>query len=267
MSIRSLKILFPIRFLFISKRISKLFIYTLVWLSIPLLFYIPKIKSEISYNESFLTPYSVSVSGYVRNDGTIVQSYKRRPPGSVINDKPFEERIDVLNDRIMIIYSLFFISIIVFLYYLFKELRLLDKNFEKYIHSEITLKINLNLSDLYIKPTHLINRNISRHTTSKIYNCVYCKKTIEYNEFHHSSLAKTKPQKTCKNCMLKMQLKFRDELFYIDKFESKLQLFVNEYENILLINFKGYKVDKNKIENYFYKKIKESRISLNNNFN
>lgn len=39
-----------------------------------------------------LTPYSVSVSGYYRRDGTYVRPYKRRPPGGVPYDAPFESK-------------------------------------------------------------------------------------------------------------------------------------------------------------------------------
>jgi hypothetical protein len=37
-----------------------------------------------------LTPYSVSVRGYYRRDGTYVGPYHRRPPGGVPHDAPFE---------------------------------------------------------------------------------------------------------------------------------------------------------------------------------
>lgn len=37
-----------------------------------------------------VTPSSVRVSGYYRSDGTYVNSYSRRPPGSVAHDDPFE---------------------------------------------------------------------------------------------------------------------------------------------------------------------------------
>jgi len=37
-----------------------------------------------------VTPSSVNVSGYHRSDGTYVDSYSRRPPGSVAHDNPFE---------------------------------------------------------------------------------------------------------------------------------------------------------------------------------
>ena len=37
-----------------------------------------------------LTPYSVSVRGYYRSDGTYVSPHSRRPPGSVAHDAPYE---------------------------------------------------------------------------------------------------------------------------------------------------------------------------------
>jgi len=40
--------------------------------------------------QSHITPASVSVSGYYRNDGTYVHGYNRRPPGSVNRDSPYE---------------------------------------------------------------------------------------------------------------------------------------------------------------------------------
>jgi hypothetical protein len=38
-----------------------------------------------------LTPYSVSVRGYYRRDGTYVHPYNRRPPGGVMHDVPYEQ--------------------------------------------------------------------------------------------------------------------------------------------------------------------------------
>lgn len=38
---------------------------------------------------SSLTPYSVSVDGYTRSDGTQVDEYNRRPPGSVKKDQQY----------------------------------------------------------------------------------------------------------------------------------------------------------------------------------
>jgi hypothetical protein len=41
------------------------------------------------YAQSNLTPYSVHVSGYYRSNGTYVNPYTRRPPGSVNHDEPY----------------------------------------------------------------------------------------------------------------------------------------------------------------------------------
>ncbi len=39
---------------------------------------------------SAMTPASVHVRGYTRQDGTHVNSYNRRPPGSKAKDAPYE---------------------------------------------------------------------------------------------------------------------------------------------------------------------------------
>lgn len=39
-----------------------------------------------------LTPYSVSVRGYYRSDGTYVRPHSRRPPGGAIHDVPYESK-------------------------------------------------------------------------------------------------------------------------------------------------------------------------------
>ncbi len=50
------------------------------------------ISSLYFYNDfgKKLTPYSVSVRGYYRSDGTYVSPHNRRPPGSVEKDAPYE---------------------------------------------------------------------------------------------------------------------------------------------------------------------------------
>ena len=58
---------------------------------------------------SELTPHSVSVRGYYRSDGTYVNSYNRRPPGSVKHDKPYET-IRFITLLIMLPSGLFFVS-------------------------------------------------------------------------------------------------------------------------------------------------------------
>lgn len=249
-----------IRISFISKRVLRIFLFSFIWLSTPILFfYTPEIKSDITFNKSLLTPYSVSVSGYTRDDGTVVGPYKRRPPGSVLHDEPYEKEIKSLEGKLKIIYLFFITSIFIVIFYSYKELTSFEEKFDYYIHSKILTKLIFDIRDLTVKPPHLINRLISRYSSSKIYKCIYCKKSIGNDEFHYSSLAKSNPQKTCLSCMLKMELKFKDELFYVYKFESKLKNFIENYTKISDKYFHGYSINKRKIEKYFYQKVKESR--------
>ena len=59
------------------------FFNSFVWLVLPFCIWssINSCEGYLSAN-SKLTPYSVKVKGYYRSDGTKVESYKRRPPGS-----------------------------------------------------------------------------------------------------------------------------------------------------------------------------------------
>ena len=250
-----------IRFFFYFKHILKVFIFSFIWLSTPImLFYVPELKSEISYNESYLTPYSVSVSGYSRSDGSYVKPYKRRPPGSVSHDKPYENKITSLRVKIKFIYIFFTVSFLLFLFYLYKKIINSKELFENYIHTQIISKLNFDFNSISNKPPNLINRLISRYSSSKTYYCVYCKRSIGKEEFHHSNLSKSSPKKTCFNCMVKMELKFMYELGYIENFKSKLNLYISEYKKISEIYFRGYQINEFSIEKHFYKKVKENRI-------
>jgi hypothetical protein len=252
-----------IRFFFFLNRIRKIFIFSCIWLSFPILiFYLPKIKSEITYYKSFLTPYSVTVNGYSRTDGTIIKSYKRRPPGSVSHDKPFKREIKKLEVKIKIIYIIFIVSILVFVFYLYIEVISFKKTFDNYIHIQIVSKIHFDFNVLSNKPPNVINRLISRHSISKTYYCIYCKRLIRNDEFHHSNLSKHGPKKTCLNCMVKMELKFMHELKYINNFNYSLTLFFTKYKEISKSNFDGYEIKKSSIEKYFFEKVKENRMKI-----
>ena len=71
----------------------KYFLKSFIWLVLPLCIF-GNIQSCSSYKEAgkHLTPYSVSVRGYYRSDGTYVRPHNRRPPGSVIHDAPYERK-------------------------------------------------------------------------------------------------------------------------------------------------------------------------------
>lgn len=75
------------------KEISKALIKTWVWILLPLTIFLFSITYN-SYKEAGenLTPYSVSVRGYYRRDGTYIHPYHRRPSGSVRHDRPYENK-------------------------------------------------------------------------------------------------------------------------------------------------------------------------------
>jgi len=72
---------------------SKVIRKSYIWILIPIAFF-GGFKSCSLYVEAGenLTPYSISVSGYYRQDGSYTKSYKRRPPGSVKRDAPWKRK-------------------------------------------------------------------------------------------------------------------------------------------------------------------------------
>jgi hypothetical protein len=64
---------------------------TLTLLPISICFIVGGLWINISASKH-ITPSSVSVSGYYRQDGTYVNAYHRRPPGSLAHDSPYETK-------------------------------------------------------------------------------------------------------------------------------------------------------------------------------
>ena len=78
---------------YLFKRIARIFFFSFIWLFLPLSTILIPVAHE-SYVEAgtHLTPYSVSVRGYYRKDGTYVRPHSRRPPGSVAHDAPYQAK-------------------------------------------------------------------------------------------------------------------------------------------------------------------------------
>ena len=89
------------------------------------------------YSNGNLTPFSISVSSYYRTDWTFVNSYNRRPPGSVKHDNPF---------LILSILSIIgiFIGFILIIYIIIKYIRSTDYDLlpELYYSSKLPNKPN-----------------------------------------------------------------------------------------------------------------------------
>ena len=70
---------------------KKIFVYLVLVILGALIFW--KGLSANKEAETYLTPASVSVSGYTRHDGSYIHPYNRRPPGGAIHDRPYENAI------------------------------------------------------------------------------------------------------------------------------------------------------------------------------
>lgn len=72
---------------------KKIFVHLIIIILGALIFWLS--FSAYKKTETLLTPSSVSVSGYTRQDGTYVNPYHRRPPGGAIHDRPYENTISL----------------------------------------------------------------------------------------------------------------------------------------------------------------------------
>ena len=246
---------------FIAKRITRLFLLSMIWLIIPLDFaLIPLLHQNISKAKNKLTPYSVNVSSYERSDGTFVESYSRRPPGSVEHDKPYERQISELTWRIYFLIIVSIISLIAFLLLTVNEILYKNENYLRYVEREVKTKVLIDLSNLKAKPKYLINRNISRYDYYKTYKCRICKRNIRGDEFHASSLAVRNPTKVCIDCMSLDATVYWEGLKYASQFQDSLANFISEFEYFNRSIYPDGLIDINQIKKIFYQKVKDIRV-------
>ena len=184
---------------------SKNFFKSLVWLILPLCI-LGNINSCSNYKEAgtHLTPFSVNVEGYYRSDGTYVYPHKRRPPGSVKHDAPYEQKRIQMG-------LLFFVclvggcgSILIFTklsileiekqreFLLQIENKIKEEERQRYVN-EILISLDFNFSELISIPPNL-NRGQSTR-------CKFCKSYISTNDFYVSFVAVSKRHTVCMNCV------------------------------------------------------------------
>jgi hypothetical protein len=233
----------------------------MIWLIIPLDFVlIPLLEQNISKAENELTPYSVDVSSYERSDGTFVESYTRRPPGSVEHDKPYERQISELTWSIYFLIIVGIVSLIAFLLLTVNEILHKRENYLRYVEIELTTKVLIDLSHLKSKPKYLINRNISRYNSNKTYRCRTCKRNIRWDEFHASSLAVRNPTKVCIDCMSLDDTVYWEGLKYASQFQDSMVNFISEFEYLNRTNYPDGLIEINQMKKIFYQKVKDIRV-------
>lgn len=246
---------------FIIKRLTRIFIISLLWLTIPTSYLLlPALQEVTNETKSKLSPSSVSVRGYYRRDGTYVESHSRRRPGGVDHDKPYVEKLFLLFIVKSIIVLSSLASIRWFILTSYKEIKDVKTKYQTFVEDYILSRMDNDFSDLIDKPNHLINRLISRYSTSKVYNCSTCNRIIKHEEFHYSSLHRRSPYKICINCMAKRSKLFAVELSYVWYFEERLIDYLDRFEKLHSYHFPKHKIDINNIEKHFYDSIKNLRI-------
>lgn len=225
-----------------------------------------------------LTPYSVSVRGYYRSNGTYVRPHSRRPPGSVAHDAPYLSKRSRLFWGMTALILLSLGSTGGLVLFSHSEIKNRNKNYKAHIENDLLFRMNTDFTDLVDKPSHLINRLISRHNTYKTYRCVSCRREIRREEFHHSSMATRNPSKTCIDCMTKskeliyveignqlLKNRFEDELAYVRHFEQRHSDFLKKFELMNKTYYPKTIIDTDNIENFFYESVKKLRIKTATN--
>lgn len=244
----------------------KCFLKSFIWLILPLCT-LGSINSCSSYINSgkHLTPYSVSVSGYYRSDGTYVRPYHRRPPGSVKHDAPYKDKQTAMA-------SLFIICIMgggfsIFIYVCMskseieKQREIIEK-IENKIRQEkkqkLINKIEAENKIRQEKRQEFINRFVEKMKSifyklstipsnleiGKWSKCKFCKKYISSNEFYISFKAVSNFHSVCINCAKNRdslgrnqpKSNFLDEIKYVENYNIMLNKFIKAFNKENEIN-------------------------------
>lgn len=245
-----------------------------MWLFLPL-FILGNVQSCKSYIEAGgrLTPYSVSVEGYTRSDGTYVSSHSRRPSGSVAHDAPYERK------RIFMGF-LFFVCLVggggSIIFYSkmslaeIKEYRRKLKE-EEYIKNEaeklklvneIIHLISFDFTPLINKPFLLKSGNSPK--------CKFCKKRISKEDFYITFKAMNNTHFVCMNCMIvknsfgryQPSSSYLREIYYVYDYMKLFSEFRTKFINQNLPKeFKFYEYELKRI---FANEIKKQLIAKKN---
>ncbi len=151
---------------------------------------------------------------------------------------------------IICLFSLFLLN------YIYNQIVIYKKNKNHRVEKRIIAMMGDDFSDLINKPQHLINRLISRYEIFKTYYCKLCKRPINHDEFHYSSLAVKSPSKTCIDCMKRNELKFQFELKYVEHFNKRLEDYISEFKKLNYLHYPKTIINTKNIENHFYQKVK-----------
>lgn len=215
-----------------------------------------------------LTPYSVSVSGYYRKDGSYVRPHKRRPPGSVEKDAPWKRERFLMG-------TLFLGSIALGLGSLFytytvsvtkineKESRIKSLKRERnFVHKNI---IGKNISRIISKELNF--DNLSEYPQYLLHDdkkeCAYKHKGLPKTNFHVKYKAIKHYYRVCLEHVSSLPSigrgqpcsKYIKEIEYYEEYK-KLQIsFRTSFE--IMATKQTFEFSENEIDQYFYMIYKE----------
>lgn len=224
--------------------------------------------------KSHLTPYSINVSGYHRQDGTYVRPHKRRPPGSVKKDAPWKEKMFLmgtifLGSMTLGIGSIFYVYNISTIKINKKDSRInsLVKNREaihKDIHGKEISRIisnNLDFGKLPKYPRYLLHDNQK--------TCAYKHKELPKTHFHVKYKAVKYYYRVCLEHVKALpnigrgqpRSKYINEIEYYEQYDKIRTHFRTEFQT--RITKQSYYYSIAEMDEYFYLIYKE-KIATNN---
>lgn len=223
-----------------------------------------------------LTPYSVSVSGYHRKDGTYVRPYKRRPPGSVKRDTPWKRKRFLMG-------TLFLGSVALGLGSVFNTYTVsVNKIGEKESRIKLLLRernsIHKNILGKNI--SHIISQEIDFDKLPEIpqyllfddkKECTYKHKKLTRTHFHVRYKAIKYYYRVCLEHARSLpsigrgqpRSKYLKEIEYYEEYENLKNSFRKKFETHT--TEQSFEFSKTEIEDYFYTIYKEKTATNNGN--
>ncbi len=236
-----------------------------MWLILPISIF-GGFKSCSTYieAETYLTPYSVQVSGYYRKDGKYIRPHKRRPPGSVKRDAPWEEKRNLMTIAFLGSIALFIAS----LYYTDRQFLKLFNEKKSRIDSIIINRKNIH-KDIFIDN---LRKNLIDKTNFEIlpeypqylmydnlWDCAYKHKDLPRTNFHVEYKAIKYTYRVCLEHVNALpsigrgqpRTKYEKEIAYYIKYKELMEQFIYDFE--IGLKSGGYSLSIVEIKSYFYK--------------
>lgn len=241
---------------FLTQIILRNIFISCIWITFPLgIILTPSLTKKTVELKSQLTPYSVPVQGYFRNNNSYVNSHSRRPPGSVDHDKPIKSKIEKYRFFNQTIFLSILISIGVFVSKIWKYIFNFQNEYQIFLFNQIFLKIKNDLiSELSFTYSKMLKVKLDyKWTYEKTnINCNRCSEPISQGEFYLDFSF----QRLCQSCFEKRSIDSISEiLYYMNKFKREYNEINFKIIEIKNSDFPNTKFGLDTIDKYLLKKL------------